>query len=248
MLATPEIDQLDLSCVRRVIAGGAASSPTLIGAVRRAFGAQYLVRYSSTESGGIGLGTSADRPEEALTGIGRPRPGVQARILDPDGQPLPDTEVGELCLSSPTAMIGYWRDEQATAAAFHGRWLRTGDLAVRNADGTYTLKGRLKEMYIRGGYNVYPAEVEAELARHPAVAACAVVARTDPTMGEIGVAVVAVKPACAPLRLADVRGFLQDRVARWKLPEDLLVVAELPVNSTHKPDRRALTELVARQR
>jgi acyl-CoA synthetase (AMP-forming)/AMP-acid ligase II len=247
MLAAPEFHDLDLSCVQRIIAGGAASSPTLVEAARRAFGAQYLVRYSSTESGGVGLGTSAERPEEALYGIGRPRSGVEASILDPDGRPLPNGEVGELCLSTPTAMVGYWRDEQATAAAFHGRWLRTGDLAVGNADGTYTLKGRLKEMYVRGGYNVYPAEVEVELARHPAVAACAVVARSDPTMGEIGVAVVVVNQPCAPLTLADVRGFLEDRVARWKLPEDLLVVAELPLNSTHKPDRRALTELVARQ-
>jgi acyl-CoA synthetase (AMP-forming)/AMP-acid ligase II len=245
MLAAPEFHELDLSCVRRIIAGGAASSPTLIAAVRRAFGAQYLVRYSSTESGGVGLGTAADRPEEALHGIGRPRPGIAASILDPDGRALPTGEVGELCLSTPTAMVGYWRDEAATAAAFHGRWLRTGDLATGNADGTYTLKGRLKEMYIRGGYNVYPAEVEVELTRHPAVAACAVVARPDPTMGEIGVAVVAAHPPGDAPSLAEVRRFLEGRVARWKLPEDLLVVDELPLNSTHKPDRRALTEMVA---
>jgi acyl-CoA synthetase (AMP-forming)/AMP-acid ligase II len=99
-------------------------------------------------------------------------------------------------------------------------------------------------MYIRGGYNVYPAEVEAELGCHPAVSACAVVARPDPTMGEIGVAVIAVnEPAHAP-SLADLRAFLDRRVARWKLPEDLLVVDKLPLNSTHKPDRRLLTEMV----
>jgi acyl-CoA synthetase (AMP-forming)/AMP-acid ligase II len=244
MLATPGIDELDLTCVQRIIAGGAASSPDLVEAVRQRFDAQYLVRYSSTESGGVGLGTSGERPAEALHGVGRPRPGVQACILDPDGKPLPDGQVGELCLATPTAMVGYWRDEQATAAAFHGRWLRTGDLAARNNDGTFTLKGRLKEMYIRGGYNVYPAEVEAELGCHPAVSACAVVARPDPTMGEIGVAVIAVnEPAHAP-SLADLRAFLDRRVARWKLPEDLLVVDELPLNSTHKPDRRLLTEMV----
>jgi acyl-CoA synthetase (AMP-forming)/AMP-acid ligase II len=141
-------------------------------------------------------------------------------------------------------MVGYWRDEQATAAAFHGRWLRTGDLALRNADGTYTLRGRLKEMYIRGGYNVYPEEVETELGRHPAVSACAVVARSDPTMGEIGVAVISVHQPAQPPSLADLRAFLDGRVARWKLPEDLLVVAALPLNSTHKPDRRLLTEMV----
>jgi acyl-CoA synthetase (AMP-forming)/AMP-acid ligase II len=244
MLATRGIDELDLSCVQRIIAGGAASPPDLVEAVRQTFDAQYLVRYSSTESGGVGLGTSGERPEEALNGIGRPRPGVQARVLNPDGRPLPDGQVGELCLATPTAMVGYWRDEQATDAAFHGRWLRTGDLAARNADGTYSLKGRLKEMYIRGGYNVYPAEVEAELSAHPAIAACAVVSRPDPTMGEIGVAVIAVSPRAQTPSLADLRAFLDGRVARWKLPEDIVVVDSLPLNSTHKPDRRLLTQMV----
>jgi acyl-CoA synthetase (AMP-forming)/AMP-acid ligase II len=251
MLAVPGIDELDLSCVQRIIAGGAASSPGLVKAVRQTFhAAKYLVRYSSTESGGVGLGTSVDRPDEALHGIGRPRPGVRAVVLDPDGQPLPDGQVGELCLATPTAMVGYWRDQPATDAAFHGRWLRTGDLAIRNADATYTLKGRLKEMYIRGGYNVYPAEVEAELSGHPAIAACAVVSRPDPTMGEIGVAVIAVSPHAQAPSLADLRAFLDGRVARWKLPEDLVVVDSLPLNSTHKPDRRVLTQMVrgARQR
>lgn len=244
LLAEPGIEELDLSCVQRVIAGGAASAADLVEKVRHTFDAQYLVRYSSTESGGVGLGTSGEHPDEALRGIGRPRPGVAARILEPDGTPLPEGQVGELCLDTPTAMVGYWCDRDSTNAAFHGRWLRTGDLAARNADGTYTLKGRLKEMYIRGGYNVYPAEVEAVLARHPAVRACAVVARADPTMGEVGVAVVVVENRTATPSLADLRAFLADRVARWKLPEDLLVVDELPLNSTHKPDRRLLTEMV----
>jgi acyl-CoA synthetase (AMP-forming)/AMP-acid ligase II len=245
LLAAPELQSLDLSCIRRVVAGGAASSPTLISAVRLALGAQYLVRYSSTESGGVGLGTSADHPREAMHGIGRPRRGIEASIRDPNGLPLPSGEVGELCLSTPTAMLGYWHDENATAAAFHGRWLRTGDLASQNADGTYMLKGRLKEMYIRGGYNVYPDEVEAALAQHPAVAACAIVARPDPTMGEIGVAVIVVQLGAASPALLEIRTFLENRLARWKLPEDLLVVPELPLNATHKTDRRALRELVA---
>jgi acyl-CoA synthetase (AMP-forming)/AMP-acid ligase II len=245
MLAAPGIDELDLSCVRRIIAGGAASPPDLVVAVRQTFhAAEYLVRYSSTESGGVGLGTSGERPEEALQGIGRPRPGVRAAVLDPDGQPLPDGQVGEMCLSTPTAMVGYWRDQPATDAAFHGRWLRTGDLAARNADGTYTLRGRLKEMYIRGGYNVYPAEVEAELSAHPAITACAVVSRPDPTMGEIGVAVIAINRRAQAPSLVELRAFLDGRLARWKLPEELLVVDSLPLNSTHKLDRRLLTEMV----
>lgn len=223
--------QLDVTCVQRIVAGGAASSPTLIEAAQKAFGAEYVVRYSSTESGGCGLGTTTT--DEALRGIGRPRPGIEAQVRD-----------GELCLRTPTAMDGYWRDEEATAAALPDGWLHTGDLAVQQADGTFTLKGRRKEMYIRGGYNVYPAEVELELAQHPAVAACAVIPRADDTMGEVGVAVVVLRPD-ASATLADVRSFLAPRLARWKLPEQLLVVPELPLNGTHKLDRRAVARIVA---
>jgi acyl-CoA synthetase (AMP-forming)/AMP-acid ligase II len=247
MLQAPEFEELDLSCVQRIIAGGAASPPALIDAARRRFGADYVVRYSCTESGGVGLGTSADAPEEALHSIGRPRRGVQAEVRDSDGTRLPPGEVGELCLRTPSAMTGYWRDEDATRCAIVDGWLRTGDLATQEPGGTFALKGRLKEMYIRGGYNVYPAEVEAELSNHPAVVACAVVPRPDPAMGEVGVAVVTLQNPGAALSLADVRGFLDDRIARWKQPEEVVVVDELPLNGTHKIDRRALTAMVTQR-
>jgi acyl-CoA synthetase (AMP-forming)/AMP-acid ligase II len=245
MLRAPEFTDVDLSCVRRIIAGGAASPPVLIETARRAFGADYVIRYSSTESGGVGLGTSAEDPDEALRSVGHPRRGVRAEVRDTDGTLLPRGEVGELCLRTPTAMTGYWRDDEATAATLVDGWLRTGDLAEQNADGTFTLKGRLKEMYIRGGYNVYPAEVEAQLSSHPAVAGCAIVPRLDPTMGEVGVAVVTLRKHCRTLNLADVRSFLEGRIAPWKQPEDLRVVDDLPLNGTHKVDRLALTAMVA---
>ena len=245
MLQTSEIDELDLSCLQRIIAGGAASTSALIHQARAAFDCDYVVRYSSTESGGVGLGT--DNLDEALTGIGRPRAGIGAQIRDGDGIALPPGEVGELCLRTPTAMAGYWRDDDATAATLVGGWLRTGDLAVQNIDGTYTLKGRLKEMYIRGGYNVYPAEVEAALAGHPAVASCAVVPRADATMGEVGVAIVTLDQRATTLSLTDVRTFLDGRIARWKQPEDFIILDELPFNGTHKVDRRALAEMIARR-
>lgn len=246
MLQAPEIEQLDLSCLRCIIAGGAASAPGLIHRARAMLGCDYVVRYSSTESGGVGLGTSVDDPDEALGAIGRPRHGVVAQIRDGDGVTLPPGQVGELYLRSAAVMSGYWRDEEATATTLVGGWLRTGDLAVRNPNGTYTLKGRLKEMYIRGGYNVYPAEVEAVLAGHPAVDACAVIPRADATMGEVGVAVIVLKPRAMTVNLNDVRTFLDGRIARWKQPEDVIVVDELPLNGTHKADRRALSEIVAR--
>ena len=182
MLRSPLMDELDLTCVERIIAGGAASPPGLVRAARERFGAAYSIRYSSTESGGVGLGTDFDAPDdEALHTVGRPRPGVEVRIVD-DGADVPDGDTGELWLRTPAMFDGYWHDPEATAATIVDGWIRTGDLASRTPDGLVTLKGRSKEMYIRGGYNVAPAEVEAVLSDHPSVAAVAV-APPDDVMG-----------------------------------------------------------------
>ena len=159
-----------------------------------------------------------------------------------DGHRAAEGDVGELWLRSPTQMVGYWRDPRATAATIVGGWLRTGDLARTDERGLVRLAGRRREMYIRGGYNVYPAEVEAQLAGHPAIDAVAVVPRPDPVMGEIGVAVVTPSdPAALPV-LADLRAFLSERVAAYKLPEAVRIVPELPLTPMEKVDRRALAE------
>jgi acyl-CoA synthetase (AMP-forming)/AMP-acid ligase II len=250
MLQSPEVERHDWDHVRTIVMGGAASPPALVTAARERFGAAYSIRYSSTESGGCGTGTAFDADdEEALHTVGRPRPGVEVtvRTLEADDRdpPMPEGdvgEVGELWLRSPTQMTGYWRDPEATAAAITADgWLRTGDLARFDERGLVRLTGRATEMFVRGGYNVYPAEVEAALAAHPAVADVAVVPRPDPVMGEIGVAVIAPVDPTAPPSLDDVRGFLRQRLAAYKLPEALRVVDVLPLTPMQKVDRRALT-------
>lgn len=242
MLRHPDFDRFDLSSVRAIVMGGAASSPDLVREARRRFHAAYSIRYSSTESGGIGLGTAFDADDdEALHSVGRARGEVEVRVRDEDGRPLPAGEVGELELRSPTMMRGYWRDPEATAAALVDGWLRTGDLARIDEGGLVRLAGRRKEMFIRGGYNVYPMEVEAVLNDHPAVAEIAVVARPDPVMGEIGVAVVVPVDAPSPPSLAELRSFGRDRLAAHKLPEAVRVVEELPRTAMSKIDRQALT-------
>lgn len=245
LLRSSLLDELDLSCVTSIVAGGAASPPGLVRAARERFGATYSIRYSSTESGGVGLATAFDAPEEeALHTVGRPRPGVEVRVAREDGSPARPGEVGELQLRSPAMFDGYWRDPDATAAAIVDGWYRTGDLASIDAGGLVRLGGRSKEMYIRGGYNVAPAEVEQVLSEHPAVASVAVAPRPDDVMGEIGVAVVVAAPGRAPT-LDDLREFAADRLARWKLPEALVVVDELPLTPSQKLDRTALARLVA---
>ncbi len=242
MLRSPEVERHDWDHVETVVAGGAASPPALVGAVRERFGADYSIRYSSTESGGCGTGTAFDADEdEALHSVGRPRPGVEVEVRDPLGRPAAADEVGELWLRSPTQMAGYWRDPDATAATVVDGWLRTGDLARIDERGLVRLAGRVREMFVRGGYNVYPAEVEAALAAHPAVAEVAVVPRADPVMGEIGVAVVAPRAGGAPPSLADLRAFLDGRIAAYKVPEAIRIVPALPLTPMQKVDRRALT-------
>jgi acyl-CoA synthetase (AMP-forming)/AMP-acid ligase II len=242
MVRSPEAARHSWDHVKTIVVGGAASPPALVGAVRERFGADYSIRYSSTESGGCGTGTAFDADDdEALHSVGRPRGAIEVSARDEDGREVPAGEVGELWLRSPTQMSGYWRDPQASAAAITpDGWLRTGDLARIEADGLVRLAGRATEMFIRGGYNVYPAEVEAVLAAHPAIGEVAVVPRPDPVMGEIGVAVVAPRDPGTPPTLDHVRAFLDGRIAAYKIPEALRLVPELPLTPMQKVDRRAL--------
>jgi acyl-CoA synthetase (AMP-forming)/AMP-acid ligase II len=224
------------------VVGGALSTPALVREARQRFGAAYSIRYSSTESGGVGLGTAFDADDdEALHTIGRPRPGVEARVADPN-----DEGIGELCIRSPAQTRGYWNDPEATAAAIDAEgWLHTGDLARVDDHGRFRLAGRIKEMYVRGGYNIFPAEVEAVLADHPAVAEVAVAPRIDDVMGEVGVAVIAVRPGAEAPTLDDLRTFASERLAAWKLPEALAVVDRLPRNPLEKIDRQAVARVAS---
>lgn len=244
MLREPGFDRHDLTCVETVVIGGGPATPALVREARERFGAAVLVRYSCTEAG-VGTGTSPDDPpEDAEVSVGRPQPGVELMIADPDLDP--DGEgVGEVCLRSPAVMTGYHGDPDATAAVFTpDGFVRTGDLGRVDERGRLVLAGRRKEMYVRGGYNVFPIEVEAVLSRHPGVADVAVVPRPDDVMGEVGVAVVVARDAAMPPTLDDLRRFASSHLARHKLPEDLRVVDALPLTGMDKVDRTALAALV----
>jgi acyl-CoA synthetase (AMP-forming)/AMP-acid ligase II len=231
LLLREDLAAHDLSCVRTIVMGGAASPPAMVREARARFGAAYSIRYSSTESGGCGTGTAFDADdEEALFTVGKPRGGIEIEIRGGD----------ELWLRSPTMTSGYWRDPDATAEAIVDGWLRTGDLGAIDERGNLRLLGRAKEMFIRGGYNVYPAEVEAVLADHPLVREVVVVPRPDDVMGELGVAVVVPLDPAAPPSLEDLRGHGDGRLARYKLPEAIRLVEEIPLTPMQKVDRRAL--------
>jgi len=241
MLRQPDFDAFDLSSVAYIIAGGGPITPGLAEEARRRFGAKLATRYSCTEAG-IVLGTAFDDPDEdAIVSVGRPHASVELSLRDTHGDAAGAGDVGEVCLRSPAVMSGYWHDPDQTAAAFTGDgFVRTGDLGWIDDRGRLRLVGRSKEMYVRGGYNVYPVEVEAVLSTHPDVAAVAIVPRADAVMGEIGVAVVVPRDAAHAPALDQLRAFARAQVAAYKLPEALVVRGELPLTAGEKIDRRAL--------
>jgi acyl-CoA synthetase (AMP-forming)/AMP-acid ligase II len=241
MLEHPSLGATDLSSLRAIVIGGGPATPALVRAARTRFGVPLAVRYSCTEAA-IGTGTKFDdAPEDAEASVGRAQPGVTLSVLDDDDKPVADAEVGHVCLRSGAVMAGYWNDPDATAAAFTADGsVRTGDLGWIDERGRLHLAGRSKEMYVRGGYNVHPQEVEAVLAEHPEVVAVCVVSRPDDVMGEVGVAFVVPRAGVSPPTLDSLRTFASDRLAAYKLPEELRLVDALPLTSMDKVDRRAL--------
>jgi acyl-CoA synthetase (AMP-forming)/AMP-acid ligase II len=240
MLDHPDFDSADLSAVRQVVLGGAFIEPSLVHEIRDRVGCPVVARYTCTEAA-VTTGTDPGAPDEVVAHtVGRAVTGVDVRLVGDDASIVPVGEVGEIECRSGAVMRGYWKDAAATAVSFHGEWLRTGDLGRFRSDGNLEIVGRRKEMYIRGGYNVYPAEVEATLAEHPGISASGVVGVPDPVLGEIGVAfVVPTDPGRVP-DLEDVRLWCRERIADYKAPDRLQVIDELPLTSVHKTDKKAL--------
>jgi acyl-CoA synthetase (AMP-forming)/AMP-acid ligase II len=256
MLATPEIQALDVRSLRVASTGAARVPASLVSAMRARLGVPVVVRYTSTETS-LGTGTRPESSdEEVATTVGRPVPGVEVKIVSDAGSPVETGAVGRVLLRSDAAMRGYWGlgpgrgrtledliDPVATAAVItDDRWVRTGDFGALDALGNLRLSGRDHERYIRGGYNVYPAEVEAALAAHPAVERVAVVGAPDPVLGEIGVAVVCCVEG-ARVDLAELRAHCAGILSDYKAPDALVIVDELPLTPMMKVDPHRLALL-----
>ena len=205
------------------------------------FAADYSIRYSSTESGGCGTGTAFDADdEEALFTVGRPRAGSTSGSATTTPGPSPTARWARCGCAPPRRWPSTGPTPTAPRTRSSADWLRTGDLGYIDDRGCLRLAGRLKEMFIRGGYNVYPAEVESVLADHPQVAAVAIVPRPDAVMGELGVAVVV--PPTPPTRPTSTRCAPSSSPSwrAYKLPEAVRIVDELPLTPMQKIDRRSL--------
>jgi len=246
MLDHPDFDTTDLSAVRQVVLGGAFIEASLVREIRERLQVPVVARYTCTELAGT-CGTSPDDPDEVVAhSVGRPLPGVDLRLVDAGGTEVRPGEVGEVCSRSPTMMAGYW-----TAAGTAGLdafdadgYFHTGDLGRVRPDGNLEIVGRRKEMYVRGGYNVYPAEVENTIARHPAVAQCAVVGTGDARLGEVGVVFVVAADPASPPSLDELRRWVADSLADYKRPDRLVTIGALPLTSMHKPDKGALARML----
>jgi acyl-CoA synthetase (AMP-forming)/AMP-acid ligase II len=241
LLDHPDRPRRDLSSLRSILIGGAPAAPALLRRIQETFGATVSVRYSSTEVGIATASLPEDPPEVLTTTVGKATPGVELRIVDDDRCPVPAGTSGEVLIRSPATMRGYWRDPEATAATIDAEgWIQTGDLGFLDSDGYLHLRGRESEMFIRGGYNVYPSEVEDLLARHPKVARAAVVGVPDAVFGEIGWAFVVPRDAADPPRLQDLRAHVGAELASFKRPDGLTILEEMPVTAMFKVDKKTL--------
>jgi fatty-acyl-CoA synthase len=239
---SPRFRSTDFSSVRFMTSGGAAMPVPLIQAWQAVHSVPFKQGFGMTE---FGPGLFSMGPEFAVSkagSIGRPNYFIAARLVDDEGREVPVGEVGELLLKGPSMCSGYFEDEAATREAIDADgWLHTGDLAHRDADGFYFIAGRKKDMFISGGENVYPLELESALYEHPAVQQCAVVGVPDAKWGEVGRAFVVLKPGetSSPEALLE---HLRGRVARFKVPKRVEVVERLPLSAAGKILKRELRE------
>lgn len=225
------------SSLRFCVSGGASLPVEVLKRFEKAFGTWIMEGYGLTECTSTCL---ENRPGKTRAGsIGFPTPGFEVRIVDEDDVDVPDGEVGELVVRGPGVMKEYLNQPEASAAALRGGWLHTGDLARQDEEGYVFIVDRKKELIIRGGYNVYPREVEEVLYAHPAVLEVAVVGVPHPDLGEEVAAAVVLRPG-AEAAADELKAFVKERVAPYKYPRLIRFVSELPKNSTGKILKREI--------
>jgi long-chain acyl-CoA synthetase len=238
MLHSPDAERHDVSSLRLCVSGGSAMPVEIMRSFEERFGCTILEGYGLSETSPV---ASFNHPhaERKPGSIGTPIRGVEMRLVDDDGKDVAPGEVGEIAIRGENVMRGYWQRPEETAKAIPDGWFRTGDLARTDEDGYFSIVDRKKEMIIRGGYNVYPREIEEALYEHPAVAEVAVVGIAHPDLGEEVAAAVALKPG-ASAEVDELREFVKARVAAYKYPRHLWLVDSLPKGPTGKILRRSV--------
>jgi long-chain acyl-CoA synthetase len=239
MLADPDRDSFDVSTLRLCVSGGGAMPLEVMRGFEEAFGCPILEGYGLSETSPV---ASFNHPhmERKPGSIGTPIEGVEMRVVDGDRNPVPQGEVGEVAIRGHNIMKGYWRKPEATADAIDADgWFYTGDMARVDEDGYFYIVDRKKDMIIRGGYNVYPREIEEVIYEHPAVHEAAVIGIPDPELGEEVGAVIALNEG-AELTTEEIRDYVKGQVAAYKYPRRVWFVDELPKGPTGKILKREI--------
>ncbi len=243
LLDHPDASVTDFSSLRLTLYAGSAISLGLIKRAIAVMPGEFMQFYGSTESGGA---ASILRPGEhdlenegRLQSCGRPLPLIEFRIVDGQGDLVPDGKVGELMIRAPSITKGYWRQPETTAAVLQNGWYRSGDVARRDAEGLYYIVDRAKDMIVSGGENVYSAEVENAISLHPAVAGVAVIGVPDARWGEAVKALV-IPRAGHKVDEATVIAFSRERLAAYKCPKTVDFVSEFPLVASGKVSKKDL--------
>jgi len=244
MMDAADAGNYDLASLEVIVSGGASCPLEVLKRAQQRFGARVLEMYGMLESG-VQSRTYVEDDYQLVAGtVGRPVREVQVRVCDAQDRPVPAGTVGEIECFGPSVMLGYYENSDANKRAFaDDGFFRTGDQGVFDESGLLRISGRIKEMIIRGGANIYPREIEEVLFEHPKVADCAIVGIPHPRLGETAVACVVLRPG-EKLAFEDMIAFLETRVARYKLPERLIVLDELPRTPTGKVQKPSLVQLV----
>ncbi|RME80896.1 MAG: long-chain-fatty-acid--CoA ligase [Caldilineae bacterium] len=239
----PNFEQADLSSLRFCTSGGAPLPVPLIEKYIREKGVRFKQGFGMTE---FGPGLFALAPEDALRkagSIGRPNFFIDARVVDDNNRPLGPDQPGELVLKGPSRCSGYWNNPEASAAVIDEEgWFHTGDIVRYDEEGYFYVLDRKKDMFISGGENVYPAEIENVLYRHPAVHMCAVIGVPDERWGEVGKACVVLKPGSQASE-EELIGFMQEHLARYKVPRSVVFMDSLPLSGMGKILKRELRKM-----
>lgn len=238
LLAHPDRGDYDLSALRVCVSGGAALPVETLHAFEERFDTVILEGWGLSETSPVACFSHPDALRKAGS-IGTPIAGISMRVLGDDGRELGVGEVGEIAVHGHNVMKGYWRQPAATAAVLSDGWFRTGDLGRVDSDGYYWIMDRKKDLIIRGGFNIYPREIEEVLYEHPDVEMAAVIGIPAPALGEeIGAAVV-LRPGSRPTP-EELRTFIRERVAPYKYPRHIWLVDELSKGATGKILKRAI--------
>lgn len=243
----PDSRTRDLSSLETVYYGASAMNPVRLREAIDRFGPIFAQYYGQSEAPMvITYLAKGDHDEKRLTSCGRPTVFARVALLDGDGNPVSQGEVGEICVSGPLVSGGYWNKPEATAETFRDGWMHTGDLAREDEDGFYYIVDRTKDMIVTGGFNVFPREVEDVVAEHPSVAQVCVIGTPDEKWGEAVTAVVVLRPDADRSEVAvaqmtsEIQAAVKERKGSVQSPKQVIVVESVPVTALGKPDKKAV--------